>query len=397
MQGARFVLHKADGSTQHVLLYLAIGGSTRGGQPSRLGRPQQPESGVVLVLAALPETRRDARLAFKRMATAGPGEGAVVGAAAAAATGPEGSAHSGSSAGTASSPGDRPRLGAFGSVGAGLRLRLQRGTMLQMGYEGGKFPRSSLQQLMVVPASQLVGVVRGSAHFPAHANGSSVGAAVSASSAAECFSLLVQEDSMHSSNCVTAINLQLPSVGNGRCLDEWLLAVRDVVMAVQPAVQPAAAAQAVSSSSRAAGMAWPRAVSAGGVAAPRSQAAQQSQVVQTVGSSPSNGRVVAAFAEAGPAGQLTAEGAQAGSSTALLRQSLEHAVGVAKAAGTMDLPLEPPARADSGTQHTLEGWVLPAAAAATSKPWAGAAANGVEHDGVDSVSDDSDTDTDDMA
>lgn len=374
LSGARFCLHKADGSTQHILLYLTHAGSSRGvhnqhhqQQASRFGRPSQPlqqqqgdAGGFELVIAALPETRREARQAFKRLAASGavgavevPLSASTAGAAAAAdgggashrpqqqqqqqhggsagaaASGSSAAGGVGSSAAAAAASTSPPRLSAFGTVGAGLRLRLQRGTILQMGYESGKLPRSALQVLKVIPAGNLVGVVRGNAHFVVPAAAAAVAANSGSSgggiSSTECFTLLVQESG--SSAHVTAINLQLPPTGNSRGIDEWLLALRDVAV-VRTA--PAAAAVPVE---------------------------RQEHV----------GAARASTAEMSLATADAAAGAAAGVATAVAAAS------------------------------AADGWLLPAAAAATPQPWAGHAASAggaSERTGSSVSSDDDDADTD---
>lgn len=341
LQGARFVLHKADGSTQHVLLYLTHAGSSRGVQPSRLGRqPRQPEQGLLLAIAALPETRSEARAAFRRLA-AGAGEGPAVG------DDSNHSAHARASSAGGSPPNPQgSRLSAFGSVGAGLRLRLQRGIILQSGYDSGKLPRSALQLLKAVHARQLVGVVRGSRHFPVPASdgaggGSSAGGQGSAG--AEFFTVMVQEES---GGQVTAINLQLPLVGNGRDLDEWLLAVRDVAAAGHQ--QGAAVGHQ-----------------------PAAQGQPPDAAAGEVGSS------------AGQSGPGVAE-----QPAAAVARDPPLSFKVDSAAQQQHAALEP-AAAD---------WVLPAAASATPRPWAGGAAVAASEVGGGASSgtdDDDDADTDD--
>lgn len=370
LQGARFVLHKADGSTQHVLLYLTHAGSSRGVQPSRLGRQQQqqPEQGLLLAIAALPETRSEARAAFKRLAS-GAGEGPAA---------EEDSNHP--AHGRASSAGGLPptpqggRLSAFGSVGAGLRLRLQRGTILQSGYDSGKLPRSALQLLKAVPARQLVGVVRGNRHFPVPANGAGGSSAggVQGPAGAECFTVMVQEDS---GGQVTAINLQLPLVGNGRDLDEWILAVRDVAAAGH---QPGAAAAAA----------------AVGRQPPAQGHVQPSGAVQgAVGN--------ASAADGGGSGRAAAADAAAGEAGSSAGQSGPGAAEQAAAAVARDPPLAYKAvySAAEHQQHAVlepaaADWVLPAAASATPRPWAGSAAAANDAGGVSSGTDDDDDDAD---
>jgi hypothetical protein len=121
--------------------------------------------------------------------------------------------------------------GRMPSLGARLQRRLQRGTLLQAGFEGGKLPRAALQPLKVIAVPhQLVGVVRGTRHFPAKsalaaAASSSGGGAQAPAAAGECFTLLVQEEGAAQ---LLGVNMQLPPPGNGRSLDEWLLALRDL-------------------------------------------------------------------------------------------------------------------------------------------------------------------------
>jgi len=374
LQGARFLLHKPDGSTQHILLYISQQGSAKGVQPSRLGRqqPQQAEQGLMLVIAALPETRSEARTALKRL-TAGTGDDlaatAAAGAAGAAA-GDGGTASSGvhhaaaapvsSGGGVAgAASGGGPRLSAFGSVGAGLRLRLQRDTMLQMGYESGKLPRAALQTLKSVPAGQLVGVVRGSTHFVVPASSSILAsAAVGGSSrAAECFTLLVQEDA---SGSITAINLQLPHTGNGRNLDEWILALRDVASAVDPSGNDNPAAAAASA-------AFP----VGTGAANHSSGTAGSRTAQRLSL---------------PDTHMVPEPCNAEQRPRALSEECP-------VAGVVD-------RTVSNTQQALEGrdWLLPAAAVAAAQPWPvakPASSNGTGHDSSSGTSESSGSDTDD--
>jgi hypothetical protein len=261
-------------------------------------------------------------------------------------------------------------------VGAGLRLRLQRGTILQSGYDSGKLPRSALQLLKAVPARQLVGVVRGNRHFPVAANGGSSSAGgVQGPAGAECFTVMVQEDS---GGQVTAINLQLPLVGNGRDLDEWILAVRDVAAAGhQPGT---AAAAAVGHQSPAQGHVQP-----------------SGAVQEAVGAT--------SAADGGGLGQAAAAHAAAGEAGSSAGQSGPGAAEQAAAAVARDPPL-PYKAADSAAEQphaALEpaaaDWVLPAAASATPRPWAGgaAAANdaGGASSGIDDDDDDADTDDDD--
>lgn len=425
LQGARFLLHKSDGNTQHVLLYLTHPGSSRG-QASRLGRQQQqPDPGMVLAIAALPETRREARAAYRRMASG-------------LADGPEaseGSNHSAQSApgdatGGVSQGGSPPtpsgRLSAFGSVGAGLRLRMQRGTILQLGYDSGKLPRSALQQLKAIPASQLVGVVRGRTHFPAPTNGASVAGGL-AGNPAECFTVLVQEDSR-----VTAINLQLPTVGNGRNLDEWLLAVRDVAAGGQPAVAAVSDISAVAA-------AVPAVPAAGAAGAGGQRAAAPTHLRGSTWASEGVGGkggqdeaaavalMTAAVADASAYASLGSSSGvdRSSSSTAHVLPSFnaQHAAepaapdydkhaanGAAAGPGepvlaslrttsvaSADSPVD---RADSVTQQTIEArdWLLPAAAKTTPQPWAGgtAASTGGADDDSSSSSGSDDTDTDAM-
>lgn len=363
LQGARFLLHKADGSTQHVLLYLTHAGSSRGVQPSRLGRPpQQPEQGLLLAIAALPETRSEARAAFRRLA-AGAGEGPAVGDES------HHSAHARASSAGGSPPNPQGgRLSAFGSVGAGLRLRLQRGIILQSGYDSGKLPRSALQLLKAVPARQLVGVVRGSKHFPVPASGGTGGGSSAGGqgpAGAEHFTVMVQEGG---GGQVTAINLQLPLVGNGRNLDEWILAVRDVAAAGHQ--QGAAVGNQ-----------------------PAAQGQPSGAVQEAVGTSTADGglgRGAAADAAAGEAGSSAGQSGPgvAEQPAAAVARGPPLSFKVDSAAQQQHAALEP-AAAD---------WVLPAAASATPRPWAGGAAaaasdvGGGASSGTDDDDDDADTD-----
>jgi hypothetical protein len=405
MQGARFLLHSPDGSTQHVLLYIGHAGSSRGGQPSRLGRQQQqPDQGSMLVIAALPETRREARLAFRRLAAGasdlpaaadadGVGGEPTLAAAAAARSSTGGAGGVGSTAGAA------PRLSAFGSVGAGLRLRLQRSTLLQLGYESGKLPRSALQVLKSIPSSQLVGVVRGNAHFAAGASGTSAGgaAAGSAAPATECFTLMVQEEA---SGYVTAINLQLPLAGNGRCLDEWILALQDVAAAA-----PAAAA-VVTQPVAAAGAAALTAFGRGEVQQGRSTASARA-------SSTADARTAAGQDE-GPVRSSRPNSSTSvpqSSSTAHTRQpsgsnapqqspaTAAAVVAVAAVAATTAAVADAAANvsSESSTHHALEGhdWVLPAAAGATPKPWPAVGSSATGHDSGSSSEGNDSSDGDD--
>lgn len=417
LQGACFLLHKADGSTQHVLLYLTHSGSSRGGQPSRLGRQQQPESGITLVLAALPETRGEARVAYRRMA-AGTADAA---GAAGAGDASSHSAHSAAGAAAGSTAGGvglgstppTPTGRLLGSVGAGIRLRMQRGTMLQLGYDSGKFPRSALQVLKAVPANQLVGVVRGSTHFASPANGSSSAGGGLAGSAAECFTLMVQEDN---SGYVTAINLQLPPVGNGRNLDEWILAVRDVAAAVQPAAAGPAVVTVPATQAAVAAVASQAADAyAGAQAQPLHIAvAERLEQGEVLSAGPATtvagaGAVPVASTGDGVDSMLQLGQAPEGSEpVAAPHKVVAHAVASADAGGTaaFDSSASPGAltdspvyREDSNAHHALEArdWLLPAAASATPKPFAPQPSAAVSIGGAsrDSSSED-DTDTDDV-
>jgi hypothetical protein len=278
-----------------------------------------------------------------------------------------------------STAGAAPRLSAFGSVGAGLRMRLQRGTLLQLGYESGKLPQSALQVLKSVPSSQLVGVVRGNAHFAAPASGASAAGAAAGSPApaTECFTLMVQEEA---SGYVTAINLQLPLAGNGRCLDEWILALRDVAAAVPAAVgtQPVtAAAFGYAGAHQAQGKQQGRSSArASSTADTRTGVGQDDGLVSS--SRPSSSASVLQSSSTthtrqpsgGSAPQQASATAAAVASVAAVAATT---AAVADAAATVS--------ADSNTHQALEGhdWVLPAAAGATPKPWPAVGSRGAGH------------------
>jgi hypothetical protein len=265
--------------------------------------------------------------------------------------------------------------------------------MLQLGYDSGKFPRSALQTLKAVPARHLVGVVRGNTHFAAPAIGSgSVGGGLGGS-AAECFTLMVQEDN---SGYVTAINLQLPPVGNGRNLDEWILAVRDVAAAVQPSAAGPAVVTVPATQAAVAAVA-----SQAAEAYVRAQAPLPHEAVaDTLGPS------LNASAVGGLDGALQL--GQGPEHAAAPHKAVSEAVAAVDALGTAafgnsaasgalaDSPLY---MEDSNTHRTLEArdWLLPAAASATTKPFspqpsAAVSTGGASHD---SSSEEEDTDTDD--
>lgn len=343
----------------------------------------------MLVIAALPETRREAKLAFRRLAAGASdlpaaadadGVGGETSLAAAAAA----RSSAGGAEGVNSNAGAAPRLSAFGSVGAGLRLRLQRGTLLQLGYESGKLPRSALQVLKSIPPSQLVGVVRGNVHFAAPASGTSAAGAAAGSTApaAVCFTLMVQEEA---SGYVSAINLQLPLAGNGRCLDEWILALRDVAAAV-----PAAAAvgtQPVAAAGAAAATAFGRAE------------AQQAQGRSTARASSTADTRIALGQDDGPVSSSRPSSSTSvpqSSSTSHTRQpsagnapqqalATAAAVAIVGAVAATTAAVTDAATtisADSSTHHALDAhdWVLPAAVGATPKPWPAVGGSGAGHD-----------------
>lgn len=364
-QGARFLLHRADGSTHHVLLYLTQAGSSRGGgqQTSRLANnqrqeqqpQQQPRSsgGLVLVLAALPETRKQARAAYRRLAaTAADGQSSE--RPSSDSTSSPSAPPAGSSAGAAlgNTGAPSPRMSALGAVSAGLRLRMQRGTLLQLGYESGKFPRQTLSTLKTIPVTQLVGIVRGSTNAAAARVVSSAGGAFDGSTrgVGQSFDLLVQEELRGD---VTAIRLQVPAVGNGRSVSEWVAALRDVAVASSPAA-PAGARQFHGRPATEAG-------------------------------TPAAGRV---------RGELHSD-ADLQEDEVQAERDAEGATGSRTASGQQPQWVEPEMVAPqcngsrgSLDQQVLEAhdWMLPSAAGRTPKPWAGRVTEGSAGAGLDSSS-----------